>query len=344
VTGQASRRRDGQLLPVPADGLPACRGTVTRMVIREPAGAPPDSAARQRVLHPPDGYHLAGSLRPLAMGRHDPCARWVGDTFWWTARTPAGPGSLALRRAGRDLLASGYGPGADQVLDLADAVAGLRDDVRGFAPLARRHPVVAAAARRFAGVRLPATGQVFARTLRAVLEQKVTGAEAFRGYAATVRRFGTPAPGPARDLWVGPEPAVIATTPYWELHPLGIEQRRAQTLSRAATFAGRLDDSADADTATRRLTALPGIGRWTAAEVVRVAFGAADAVSVGDFHLPNTVAWALAGEVRGTDERMLELLEPFAGHRGRVCMLLELAGRYAPRFGPRAPLRSFARF
>jgi 3-methyladenine DNA glycosylase/8-oxoguanine DNA glycosylase len=65
------------------------------------------------------------------------------------------------------------------------------------------------------------------------------------------------------------------------------------------------------------------------------AFGDPDAVSVGDFHIPNMVAWALAGEPRGIDERMLELLEPYRGQRGRVIRLLELAGFGAPRYGPR---------
>ena len=41
---------------------------------------------------------------------------------------------------------------------------------------------------------------------------------------------------------------------------------------------------------------------------------------------------------------MLELLEPFRGHRGRVCVLLAAAGVAAPRFGPRMPLRSFATY
>jgi 3-methyladenine DNA glycosylase/8-oxoguanine DNA glycosylase len=67
-------------------------------------------------------------------------------------------------------------------------------------------------------------------------------------------------------------------------------------------------------------------------------------VSVGDYHIKNIVAFALTGEPRGTDEHMLELLEPFAGHRGRVCQLLQAAGIAAPRYGPRMPLRSFARF
>src|SRR5439155_17065056 len=103
--------------------------------------------------------------------------------------------------------------------------------------------------------------------------------------------------------------------------------------------ARRLEQMASAE----RLRALPGIGAWTASEVGAVAFGDPDAVSVGDFHVPHLVSWALAGEPRGTDQRMLELLAPYAGHRGRVVRLLESSGLAAPRFGPRLPVRSIAR-
>jgi 3-methyladenine DNA glycosylase/8-oxoguanine DNA glycosylase len=213
----------------------------------------------------------------------------------------------------------------------------------GFAALAAHHPVVARLARHHHGVRFPATGQVFRSVLRAILEQKVTGIEAHRAYRAIVRHFGEPAPGPVA-LTLPPEPERVAATAYWVFHPFGVEQRRTQTLLRAAVLAARLDGCPDGAEATRRLTAIPGIGPWTAAETVRIAYGDPDAVSVGDFHIPNTVAWALAGEPRGTDERMLELLEPFRGHRGRVCGLLAAGGIMAPKFGPRMPIRSFARF
>jgi len=169
----------------------------------------------------------------------------------------------------------------------------------------------------------------------------VTGVEAFRAYRRICRKFGEPAPGPAR-LLLPPDPAAIAASPYWVFHPLGVEQRRTQALLRAAREAGRIERCADAAEATRRLTALPGIGPWTAAEVVRVAYGDADAVSVGDYHVPNTVAWALAGEARGTDARMLELLEPFRGQRARVIRLLVRSGNFPPRRAPRAPLRDLA--
>ncbi|HEX2771427.1 MAG TPA: DNA-3-methyladenine glycosylase 2 family protein [Micromonosporaceae bacterium] len=300
--------------------------------------------AATRVLHPPAGYHFAGSVRSIAMGTHDPCARFVGGTFWWSTRTPDGPATLSLHRAAGELHAAGYGPGAAWVVDRADAVAGLRDDLTGFTALAKAHPLVAKVSFDNRGLRLPAIGTLFPRLLRAIFEQKVTGKEAYRAYAATVRRFGSPAPGPLQPLWTPPDPAVIAATPYWVFHPFGVEQRRADTLRRAAAGADRLERCADAAEATRRLTAIAGIGPWTAAEVVRVVYGDPDAVSVGDYHIPNMVAWALAGEPRGDDARMLALLEPFRGHRGRVCVLLEAAGRYAPRFGPRMPIRSFARF
>ena len=314
-----------------------------------------------RRLPLPDRYDFSGTVRGLMMGRHDPCCRIVDGAFWWATRTPVGPGTLRLHRAGADLAATGYGPGAEWLVAQSDAVAGLRDDVTGFAELAGAHPVVAELANRHAGLRLPATRRIFPRLLRTIFEQKVTGTEAYRAYAATVRHFHVaggrePAPGPVERLLLPPDAELVAAAPYWVFHPFGVEQRRAATLSRAAAAAARLEDCVDAADATRRLTAIPGIGAWTAAEVVRVAFGDPDAVSVGDYHIPHMVSWALAGESRAgaregapgrlapADVRMLELLEPFQGHRGRVCVLLETGGLTAPKFGPRMPIRSFARY
>jgi 3-methyladenine DNA glycosylase/8-oxoguanine DNA glycosylase len=75
---------------------------------------------------------------------------------------------------------------------------------------------------------------------------------------------------------------------------------------------------------------------------MRVSFGDPDAISVGDYHLPNVVAWALAREPRADDARMLELLEPYRGQRGRVQRLLEVSGIWPPKYGPRAHVRSIA--
>lgn len=176
-----------------------------------------------------------------------------------------------------------------------------------------------------------------------VCEQKVTGAEAQLAYRRLVLRYGDPAPGPG-GLRLPLAPERLAALPYHALHPVGLEQRRADTLRRVASRAAWLERAGQlpAADALARLQAIPGIGPWTAAETARVAFGDPDAVSVGDYHLRSLVSWALAGEPRGDDARMLELLEPYRGQRARVVRLLELSGIRAPRYGPRMTSRSIA--
>jgi 3-methyladenine DNA glycosylase/8-oxoguanine DNA glycosylase len=221
-------------------------------------------------------------------------------------------------------------------------LVGALDDDAGFAPA---HPVVAEAWRRRRGVRLTRSGEVVQALIPAILEQKVTGQEARRAYAGLTRATGEPAPGPFAGLRLPPDPARVAELGTFAFHPFGIERRRAELLRRVCADASRLEATAAAEPgeARTRLQAIPGVGPWTAAEVGRLALGDPDAVSVGDYHLPNLVAWALAGEARGDDARMLELLEPYRGHRGRVQRLLEASGIAAPRFGPRMPIREIGR-
>jgi 3-methyladenine DNA glycosylase/8-oxoguanine DNA glycosylase len=169
-----------------------------------------------------------------------------------------------------------------------------------------------------------------------VLAQKVIGKEARRAWSRIVGRWGEPAPGPLPGR-LPPAPEVLASLAYHELHPLGVERKRAETIRAVARHARRLDEAAHLAPAEaqRRLRAVPGVGPWTAAEVALVALGDADAVSVGDYHIPSVVCFALTGERGGTDPWMLELLAPFAPHRGRVIRLIETARLGPERRGPR---------
>jgi 3-methyladenine DNA glycosylase/8-oxoguanine DNA glycosylase len=297
-----------------------------------------------RRLDLPERYDLPRTLANLRLLGGDPTVLMDARSGWFATRTPDGPGTLQFQRDGRTLTATGYGPGGQWLVDRADEIAGLQDRLDGFAEVARHHPLVARLAHQFAGVRFPATGRVFHHVVPAVIGQKVTGKEAMHSYLRVLRHFAEPAPGPNGRVMLPPEPGAIAQTPYWTFHPYGLEQRRTEAMRRAAAVAAALEAAGDSAQTTRRLMSIAGIGVWTAAEVVRASHGDPDAVSVGDYHIKNTVSWALAGEPRGTDERMLELLEPFAGHRGRVCRLFEVAGIGAPKYGPRMPVRSFARF
>ena len=95
------------------------------------------------------------------------------------------------------------------------------------------------------------------------------------------------------------------------------------------------------DDAMRRMQAIAGVGPWTAGVVAASALGHADAVVVGDYNLPHLVSYALAGEPRATDDRMLELLEPYRGQRGRAIRYLKQSGVKAPRYGPRHEIRDW---
>ncbi len=267
------------------------------------------------------------------------------DGVWRATRTPDGAATLHLRGYAGEVAARAWGPGAAWALDHVPDLIGDNDEVDSFRPAAG---LVATLAHRHPGLRIPRTRAVFEMLVPAVFEQKVIGKEARRAYAGLVRRYGSPAPGPAGIVPPGlrllPTPAAIAGLPSYAFHPLGVERKRSDTVRLVARHATKLEacSSMSMADAHRRLQALPGVGAWTSAEVAIVALGDADAVSVGDYHLPNLVSWALAGEPRGTDARMLELLEPYRGHRGRVVRLLERAIGHAPRYGPRLSLRDIA--
>jgi 3-methyladenine DNA glycosylase/8-oxoguanine DNA glycosylase len=292
-----------------------------------------------RTIALPGPVDLPLTLREFRQGTNDPTCRVHRNEVWRATRTPDGPATLHLViDRHQSVRATAWGPGAARVLEGAPGLLGCDDDPGA---LETSHPLVRALHRRHGGLRIARTGNVSEILVPTILGQKVTGIEQRRGWYGLVRAHGERAPGPGTSrpagLTVPPEPRTLARLPYFTYHRHGIERRRADTIRLASARAVRMEEAstmAPVD-AERRLTALPGIGPWTAAMVRRVALGDPDAVEVGDFHVPNLVAWNLAGEPRGDDARMLELLEPFAGQRGRVVRLLAAGGERAPRYGPR---------
>ncbi len=248
--------------------------------------------------------------------------------------TPDGPGTLHLERRGSTLYGVAWGPGEAWLLAQAPALVGGCDDAASFDPPPGR--VREAWRRRRAPLLLGRTDRVFDAALEAVLGQKVQTALAERSQRLLAVAYGEDAPGPVA-LRLLPTPQRLATLSGSALHRAGLERARADTLIRVAREADRLERAGQLgpDVLEQRLRSLRGVGPWTAAVVRLAALGDADAVLVGDFHVPHAVCWALAGELRGTDARMLELLEPYRPHRGRVVAVLREAFGPAPRFGPR---------
>lgn len=295
--------------------------------------------------HPID---LRCTFAPLVRGLGDRTVRVAPGRVLWPTRTPEGSATLALRADGRHLTAQAWGPGGDAVIARLPTLLGIDTPDRSLGALRDvQDPRLTRLAGRFAGVRLLRTQAVLDALVPAILEQKVTGFEAHSAWHAMVRAHGEPAPGPAAvvtDLRVPPDPAVLAALPYYAFHRFGIERRRADLIRAVGSRSSQLEAIVELpiSDAHAALRAIPGIGPWTAAEVAVRALGDVDAVSVGDFHLKHLVTYALAGEPRGTDERMLDLLEPYRGRRALIVRALELSGVRAPRYGPRLAPRAIA--
>ena len=309
--------------------------------------------AASRTWRPGRPVDLPGTLGTLSRGRGDPTHRWEGRTVLWRAtRTPLGPGLLLLRtRAGDGVVeAQAWGEGADWLLEGVPDLLGGRDDEpgtgwAGFRPRPE-HTLLVDAWRSRPGVRTPRSRAVLEALVCAAVEQVVTGVEARRSLRDLATRFGTPAPGapaepggPAAGMVVPPSPQQWARVPSWEWLRAGVEGRRSAVVMRASAVAGRLEGTLQRPAAEVEpvLRSLPGVGRWTAAEVRQRAHGDPDAFSFDDYHVAKNVSWALTGEVLD-DAGCAEVIACYAGHRYRVQRLLELAGRVRPRRGPKMTL------
>ncbi|WP_432279430.1 DNA-3-methyladenine glycosylase family protein [Nocardia carnea] len=309
------------------------------------AGSPAESPPITRVLTAGGPIHLAHTLAPLRRGPADPCHQIDGDgAHWRISRMPAGPVTYRLTQtAPHTITADAWGPGAAEFLDQLDSMFCLDENVDDFVPI---HPTIAAAHQRNPGLRMLRTGRVFEALVPAILEQKVTIVSSHAAWRALVHRFGDPAPGPAPEgMRVPPDAATWARIPSWSYHRANVGPQRWQTIVRAARVADSLEHTAGLPPAeaARKLRTIPGIGEWTAAETAQRAFGDADALSVGDYHLASVVGWTLLG--RDIDDaEMVEFLEPVRPHRYRTIRLLEVSGQARkPRFGPRAPITDHSR-
>lgn len=294
--------------------------------------------------HPTD---VRATLSSFRHGAADPAFRITPDgAVWRASMMPSGPATMRIAPAGGGAVrVDAWGEGARDAVQRAPALLGAFDDPAGFAPA---HPAVAAAHRTMAGIRIPWSGRAIEALVPAIIEQKVTGREAWHAWRTLVRDFGTPAPGPVpAGLTVPPSARQWARIPSWTWHRAGVTPQRADAIIRVLRLERQLEaavapggrGSADAAAEFHRIArSLRGVGAWTSAEAAQRAVGDADAVSVGDAHLKHLVGHALEGRDM-TDEEMLVALEPWRGHRYRVVRLIEQAPfPRRPRRSPQLPI------
>jgi 3-methyladenine DNA glycosylase/8-oxoguanine DNA glycosylase len=296
---------------------------------------------------------LRRTLGLFRNGFGDPTTRLADGVFVRGTYTPAGPGTLRLTWKVDpapvdhcELDAEAWGPGADWLLARVDSLTGSADRPVAFA---NAHPAVERALHLARLARIGASGGAYHQLLPTIIAQRITAGEAVRQWARLCRELGEPAPGPpevTEGLLLPPSPASLHRRPAWWFHPLGIETKRVRPLVEVARHADKLWGWSEAGPTVlaEKLSLISGIGPWTIGSVLGPVCGDTDAVPIGDFHFPNTVAWALEREPRATDDRMLELLEPYCGQRGRVLWAIITTAGKAPAFGPRRRILPIAKW
>lgn len=287
------------------------------------------------------GIDLRATMGPIGTYPRDPTTRWTPTSFAKTALTPDGPGTMLLAwdRNG-STTAEAWGAGAAWLLDRAPHWVGLSDDTTGFDPSI--HPKIAEWWRRRPGIRLPAVGVIWQELMLVLLGQRVTSSEAQKSWTRVVYDWGEPAPGPC-GLRLPPTAAVVASKSYVDFHRRNVERHRADAIILAATRVNRLEEAASMSAADAfvRLSALPGLGAWTATSVIAASLGDPDTIVLRDYGLSTMVNYNFTGDTRRLepeegDEIMCEHLAPWTGHRQRIVRLLSVMGSHPPRRAPRA--------
>ena len=294
--------------------------------------------ALKRQLKAPAGYRLDNTYGTLAMGQFDPSMRTSRERVEIASWTPYGPVSVRAVHAGDTLSVFAWGDGADYAVESADGWLGLNDQPEAFQP-----PVgpVRDLHTRYSGMHFSSALSVPLRAIQIVLFQLVTYHEAVRTWNDLVKRHGSPAAGPLK-LVQPPSANLIRSLSVDDLVYAGLTHKRARTIKAIATNASAIDRDAkkSAQAALGRLATLQGFGPWSLGYLDGTVFQNPDAVLLGDYHLPRMVAWHLIREQKADDARMLELLEPYAGHRFRVVRLIWASGEVQPRRGPRMTPRA----
>ena len=274
----------------------------------------------------------------LSSGRRDPTVERTDDGLQFSLLTPNGACLVKSVVSKDQLRVDVEGDSAKWLESHLPAMFGLHDEPAAFRPSGKVRDLV----KRYPGVHLPRLPVVFHRLVQIVLHQLVTWEEAAYGWQEMTRRYGASAPGNS-GLLVGPTPAALKELAYYDLVDCGILPRQARLILHLAKESRRIDKVREQGDGKllAYLSRIKGIGDWTLETLRGSCLSDPDAAVTGDYGLPHMVCWFFRQQPRGTDEEMLELLEPFRGHRYRVQQLLIHGGVQAPRRGPKMRLRSW---
>ena len=236
--------------------------------------------------------------------------------------TVTSTGTVARPRLSVTLVSASRAP-----LEPADFEAQLRHilctdlDLRPFYRMARQDEMLAPMVSRFRGLRVTASPTPFEALVTAVLSQQVNLTFAYSIKKALVESFGRKWRRQGRTYHAFPEPRLFAAQSLEAMRGFRLSNAKAGTLIRlgerfAADPALRGLDALSDDQVVERLTAIKGIGRWSAEIALMRGLGRPDTFPAGDLGVVKYVAQGLLGKTgKATEEEMRAFAERWRPYR-----------------------------
>ena len=248
------------------------------------------------VLTPDGPLDAGGTLARYHLWGEDPANQIAGDVFRRVLRHgrrlvpyevrwsgPVDDVRITVRVPGTEVAAVGAAA-AEEVR----RILGLGFDLVGFYRMAKSDPALASLVEPLYGLRPTLAPTPFEMLVGSITAQQINLSFAFACRARLVRRYGTPVRVGRDTVWAFPEAARLAQARPRELRALKYSTRKAEYIRDLArvVVSGGLDLDALATTPApaviERLTALRGLGRWTADWFLARCLGRGDVCPAGD--------------------------------------------------------------
>ena len=234
---------------------------------------------------------------------------------------------LVVELRGEDLTEDDAGLASGQIRWML----GTGQDLQPFYLLAENDPTLLGLVREFRGLHLPRTATLFESLVLAVLGQQISASVARMMRLLLIERYGARREFDGDTYYSFPRPEAIVDSTPEELRGLKLTQRKAEYIHGIAAAALEpgwqelvsLPDEEFVD----RLTALRGVGKWTAQWALVRGLARPDALPLGDLALRRGVSALLREGVAVSDPEVEALAERWRPWRSYATAYLFAAMR-----------------
>jgi len=170
-------------------------------------------------------------------------------------------------------------------------------DLSPFSTAVRDDPVMSALARRLRGLKPPRTATVFEALVDSIVEQQISLAAAHSIEMRVIRAFGETLNLGGKVFYAFPSPEHLADTPLEDLKACGLSGKKAEYILGIARMVreGSLDlenhgSGEDTQAIIGELTAIRGVGLWTAELAVLRGLSRLDAIPADDLGIRRSIS------------------------------------------------------